>query len=174
MSSFIIGGVAPSRPYTDNYLQAYSKEHVFYEIDMFFGVGDFIAKQALVRASSPNNVTRLASLVVEGFAIHVRNIIEFLYSKQPRPTDVVAADFCLPGAWEAARPSLSNTLETARVRADKELAHLTTARISGNPPEKTWEAAALMIEIKPLLKLFLITTQPTALADRVKNQINKC
>lgn len=155
------------RPYTDVYLQAYSGEHVFYEIDMLFGVGNLIAKRACIVAATPEDKQRLNNLVIEGFGIHVRNIVDFLYLPQDG-TDVVAADFCVPRDWEAACPPISMTLKAAKTRANKELAHLTTSRLSGNPPEKQWAAAALMVELNPLIKRFLVTARPTSLSHKLK------
>ena len=50
-----------------------------------------------------------------------------------RDTDVVAEDFCATGTWK--RP-IDQTLSDARTRVHKELAHLTSDRISGSPQRK--------------------------------------
>ena len=104
--------------------------------------------------------------MIEGFAIHLRNVIDFLYTK-PYPTDVVAADFLPVGEWEQIRPAITNSLEVARIRANKEIAHLTTDRIPGTPPEKQWDCSGLVTEIRPILQLFLSKALPVRLGPKV-------
>jgi len=115
----------PERPFDDAYLLAYSEEHVFYEFDMFLWSARVCGSVARLTAPSPTDAARLNSALIETLVVHLRNVIEFLYSKKPRPTDVTAADFCESGVWQH---RISETLKAARDRADKELAHLTTAR----------------------------------------------
>jgi hypothetical protein len=105
---------------------------------------------------------------VEAFMAHLRNLVEFLTTLNPDPTDVVAADFCAPGAWQ---PVLSQTLKDAKRRVNKELAHLTTGRISGSPARKTWDVNALAAELRPLLRDFTTKAAPTRLSPRVKSAI---
>jgi hypothetical protein len=150
----------------------FSEEHLWYELDMAFGVGKYLSGQARASGPTPGDARRVANLLVEGFAIHVRNLIDFLYPNHLRATDVVAADFCPPGAWEKAGPTISAALSNARTRANKELAHLTTERISGAALEKTWDAVALLTEIVPLLKLWLKTAKPSAASARVRQLID--
>lgn len=118
-------------------LREYSREHVAYEVDMFFGA--IRSKRANIRASAIHDVAScIANAVTEAFALHVRNLIEFLYpdawGRPSRATDVLAHYFISSfDAWTKARPPLSPTLERAKIRADKEMAHLTTQRAPGIP-----------------------------------------
>ena len=138
------------RPFTDSYLFAYSDEHVFYEIDHFFWLADLLDRSSsiinprinpsspfgtpsLAVAGAAEDLRRLNNILIEGFVIHLRNVIDFLYTK-PQPTDVCAEDFFPAGDWDKIRPPLSSTLEAARIRANKEIAHLTIDRMTGNPP----------------------------------------
>lgn len=120
------------RPYSDSYLLAYSDEHVLYEIGMLFRTGAVISNHQL-KVSGPTaaHAETLANVLVEAFGLHLRNVIDFLFLERPKPTDIVAADFCAPGGWEEARATINATLEVARSRANRELAHLTTDRQSG-------------------------------------------
>ena len=159
-----MGTPAPTRPYDDAYLQAYSDEHVSYEFDMFLWSARLCASGAQLQAPSPPDATRLNNVLVEGFVVHLRNVIDFLYLERPQATDVVAADFCATGAWQ---PTISETLEAARVRANKEIAHLTTARIAGAPPAKGWDFAGLAAELHPPMRLFVSKALPSRLSPKV-------
>lgn len=146
----------PTQPFGDAYLLAYSAEHVRYEFDMFNWLGQVCGNPTVrLRAPSSEDATRLNNVLVESFAIHVRNVIDFLYMDTSKPTDVVAADFFPRADWAQTRPPISPSLNAARVRANKEIAHLTTDRIAGSPPEKAWDFAGLAAELRPVLRLFI-------------------
>jgi hypothetical protein len=186
------------RPYRDADLVTYSAEHLWYELWMFYELVDVLGHQQQASASSavwstssgplsqsaapwgvPNTIARppgastslttvTANLQVEAFMAHLRNLIEFLYSKNPRPTDVVAADFCAAGVWN---PTPNKVLDDARTRVNKELAHLTTDRVSGSPARKGWNVNTLAQEFRPVLHGFQAVALPSRLSPRVKNLI---
>jgi hypothetical protein len=152
------------RSFTDEYLFAYSAEHVQYEIDMFFGlVGVLSDPSTGLGAPRPEDVPRLRNIMVESCVMHLRNLVDFLYLDRPQSSDVIAADFFRQTEWENLRPAISGILDAARVRANKEMAHLTTSRIAGASVEKAWNFVGLAIEIRSLMLLFA----ENALAARI-------
>jgi hypothetical protein len=173
-----------TRPFADSYLLDYSNEHVFYEVDHFFWLADLLDRSSLiinptspfgtpsitVTGSAPEDLKRVNNILIEGFAIHLRNVIDFLYTK-PQPTDVVAEDFFPLGDWDKIRPPISTTLEAARIRANKEIAHLTTDRMAGSPPAKRWDCKGLANEIRPLLQLMSSKALSTRLGPNVAKAI---
>jgi len=161
-----------SRPFPDPYLLEYSAEHLKYEFDMFSWLGR-VCGNATVQIGAPTaaDATRLNNVLIESFAVHIRNVIDFLYIDTPQPTDVVAADFLPAGAWGKIRPPISVTLEAARKRANKEIAHLTTSRIAGGPPEKGWDFSGLTSEVRPLLQLFVANALGTRCSGAVADAI---
>ena len=158
-----------TRPFDDAYLLAYSAEHVTYEVDMFFGMVEMLSPLNKIGASSVAEAKRLNFAMIEAFVIHLRNLIEFFYPNILRPTSVVATDFCT--TWQTVRPTISAVLENARVRANKELAHLTTNRLAGIPSAKQWDPPALAGEIKPLLYLLVQYARVNALSTSVAQAI---
>lgn len=154
---------APVRPFSDPYLLSYSAEHVAYEFDMFLWLAAVCSDpSATLGAPTRPDATR-----IEAFAVHLRNVIDFLFIDDPEPSDVVAADFFDPKVWRGMRPKLSTTLKAARVRANKEIAHLTTRRITGTPPEKAWDFAGLAGELRPLMRLVVGNASATRLSPEV-------
>jgi hypothetical protein len=156
---------APKRSFDPAYLLDYSAEHVFYEFDMFLWSAKLCASRPALTATSEAEATRLSNALIEDFVIHLRNVIDFLYPKSPKDTDVVAADFCPSGGWQ---PTISGTLDDVRVRANKELAHLTTARIPGNRQSKGWDFTGLSTEILPVMHLFVSKALPARLSPEVE------
>jgi hypothetical protein len=153
----------------DSDLFAYSAEHVAYEFEMFFWLARVCGNPSikLGAPSSAADAARLNNVLIESFVVHLRNVIEFFYDLDPRPTDVVAADFLSPSRWEALRPEISDSLRRARTRANKEIAHLTTDRISGNPPNKGWDFQELAKEIEKLVRCFAAEASPSRLSHKV-------
>jgi hypothetical protein len=133
-------------PKSDKALREYSKEHLHYEIEMLIATG------ARLQLGAWNSVAE-KNACIESFVIHVRNLIAFLYPTTPKKGDVVAADFFdSPRAWSSSTPSSS--LKQARFRANKEVGHLTTSRISGTPARKGWPVVSLIKEILAELTRF--------------------
>jgi len=186
----------PNPPITDpRELRAYSDEHVAYELRMFFGA--VAARNKLIGASrstpirssatTTSSVLMSSSLVpafdfannarIEAFANHLRNLVTFLYpDTYPLKQDDVAAHHFLPGAdpysrWLAQRLALSSTLQAAKIRADKEMAHLTNKRIAGTVTEKEWDMVPLAEEIRSLFKTFVRAADPARLGSDVSAAI---
>ncbi len=96
-----------TQPLNNGGLLEYSGEHLFYEVQMLLGVEAFLGR--FERGAVHN-------AMVEAFAIHLRNLIDFLYPKKsPWDTDVIAADFFDDAAArERTRPALSKPLKRGR------------------------------------------------------------
>lgn len=144
-----------NRPFTDAYLMAYSGEHIQYEVNMFFEGVELRSRPGytennLMQLGDPR---RINNALIESFVVHLRNLIDFLYLPA-QGTDVVAEDFFPAGTWVAIRPPKTQMLIDAKSHANKEISHLTTARISGTSPEKAWDFVGLALELRLLLILF--------------------
>lgn len=105
--------------------------------------------------------------LIESAAIHVRNVIEFLYPRSVRKTDVVASDFLSAGEWNRVRPPISESVSDARDRANVQIAHLTTSRVAGAPPKKAWDFPGLAGELQPVLRRFATQASRDWLAENV-------
>ena len=120
-----------------------------YEIEMLRSVADRLAS-GTARCIEINNA------LVESFAIHIRVLIEFFYSEQPRCGDVIAEDFFTnPEHWHRVRPPKSEILKTAQKRAHKELAHLTYARLEVSPKQKPWKHGCIREDMDKVIAEFL-------------------
>lgn len=139
---------------TDFELIAYSREHLAYEIQMFFGTAQILSRMVL--SSGPSQLEIVANNVyTESFVIHLRNLIQFLYPQRTKENSVIAEDFFVdPMVWKRIRPKMSKTLKDARERSHRELAHLTTDRLKVTPATKRWPFISLAKEIKDLIERF--------------------
>jgi hypothetical protein len=123
-------------------LFSFAGEHLFYEAQMF----------VVCRAVKPRDQFE-TNLKAEGFALHLRNLIEFFYPSNPHVDDVLAADYA--ANWDAKRPAITPLLENARVRAGKELHHLTAQRIAGRPSHKPWDFDGISKDLKGVISAFI-------------------
>ncbi len=126
-------------------------EHLRYEVQMLRS-----ATYALTSTIPLGFV--LQNALLEAVALHTRNLVDFFYlTPNPRhPDDVLARDLVRDLAmWEAARPVKSGLLQEAEVKADKQVAHLTYARLGLTEEQRKWHYVALLGEVEALLSLFL-------------------
>lgn len=140
-------------------LVAYFAEHIRYEMQQLINATDAITRQLPI-------YNGLQYMILESFAIHLRNLISFLYPYAKRENDVCAEDFFNDlNAWHNVRPTMSLALEHAKNRADKEVGHLTTLRQFGTPESKKWDVTLLIDEVMPILKLFCKTADKVGLSS---------
>ena len=144
-------------PLTPDYLREYSKEHLWYEVFMFFQ-----PSRVRLQSTSRDIEVLLTNILIDASVLHLRNLLDFFYS-EPRRTDVSAAMFYDTQKLPTSFPVESEALKKAHRRAHKEVNHLTTERLWPGDPEKNWNFDALRQEIAPVLKTFVETASPERL-----------
>lgn len=119
---------------TNEELTKYSGYHLHYELKMFWWLTGAIAYMD----------GYMHDALLESWVVHLRNLINFFCRPRDRD-DVIAEDFFdNPAAWSR---SESKTLETARLRADKELSHITQKRKDADDKDRSWKVAGLSREV---------------------------
>ena len=96
----------------------------------------------------------LYNALIESFAVHLRNLIDFLYEEktEAKPDWIFAQDyFSDPQEWILARPDKSEILKKAEIKAHKQVAHLTYVRRKKEP----WRFIEIMDEIYRPLSVFI-------------------
>jgi hypothetical protein len=162
------------KPLSDEKLLAYSGEHVFYEVKMFFWLAVALAKRTMtVTTATPDDALWLRNTLIEGFVLHLRNLLEFIFLEVPKDEHVIAAQFCQPETWKARRPAKSEALKRAWGRASREMVHLTTERIAGRPPEKNWDSIGIADEIAPILRLLVSVAEPSRISPAVARALEE-
>jgi len=86
--------------------------------------------------------------------------VDFLYPPDNARSDDMAAEdfFDNPARWGEMRPVISPILHSGRLRAHKEIAHLTYARLAITESEKDWRFSEITTEIYRLMDLFQETS----------------
>jgi hypothetical protein len=146
---------------TDDELSAYSAEHLMHELSMLWELAEILPSR---KAGTET------SALLESFAVHLRNLIEFFC--YPRKGGYVRAGhfFDDPGKWPR---TLTPELKKLLKRANTEVSHLTEHRVDGNPPQKEWDVGGMVTVIEKIAKTFAQTASPKKLAPAVREFLNQ-
>lgn len=104
--------------------------------------------------SKQEECTAEINMALETFVIHWRALIEFFYKTERRPGDMRADDFINRNKWQKTRESIPCWVKDLNSRAGKEIAHLTSLRKYGTPPEKNWPYKKMKKHLEKVIKLF--------------------
>lgn len=146
-------------------LHMFSGVHLHYEIDMCHRTASLLA------AGAANGV--LNDVLVESYALHLRNLIEFVYWKKAKNPDALgASDFVKSReAWVKARGLVPEVLSSAHDRANKQIAHFTKKRFTSGAPETQWRPGAELTALVGGLQTFLEHADVQRLHPKVRAAI---
>lgn len=155
------------REKNDDDLKAAS-DHLHYEIQMLRGTMALLASGAI-------GTSILSNALIESFTIHARALMDFLYPKQSKESDVLAEDFFDDAnTWVATRPDEPPAFGTARGRVNKEIAHITYDRQLVTPELKGWGFITLGNAILEVVQVFLRTVPRHLLGSRWQQARTEC
>jgi len=156
-------------PLTPEQLRAYSQDHLWYEVSMFYQTGIVLPGGV----TSPR-VEFIDNSILESFVIHLRNLLDFFYPGQSvKADDVIAADYFEPGELPPAFSPISQILQDSEIRAHKQVSHLTTKRVAGNHPDKYWYPSPIMTETTKVISLFVDLASPHRLASEFSTRFRE-
>ena len=105
----------------------------------------------LTKSSSEGGISwTLNNALLNSFAIHARNLINFLYSRtrgKDRETDIIIEDYISPAIVQSALIPITPLMEEALKKSTKQVAHLTKERIDYEISGKAWSFIQLVNEI---------------------------
>ena len=142
--------------YTDQQLLDYSEEHLRYEFQMIRFVSEKI----------PTAEGFARSALIESFAVHFRNLADFFYPGRLLDDDLTAANF-FDSSNEWKPTPASELLKESRIRANKEISHITYQRKGERDPTKPWRVGSLLYEIEALAQQFAATASRQKLHQSV-------
>ena len=154
---------------SDNELKAYADEHLQYEHDMLIWSAGILARLFPYQVDS-SIPWALVNGMLNTFAIHARNLIDFLYSGsdgKDRPTDIIIEDFVDAESISGHLPPISESLKKARVKVNKQVTHLTMERIEYEKAGKGW----MLFEIADEIKKVMAAIAPQIPRTRISNDL---
>lgn len=129
--------------------------HLCYEIWMVHHMGHSLATGLAGQGPIHN-------ALVNSFAVHVRNLIEFLYDqKGDSKSDAILAEdyFEIAADWTSKRQELPPVLRQAKIRCEKQVAHLTYTR----ERKETWDFVMIVKELHIALSVFMASVDRSLL-----------
>ncbi len=140
----------PPHSLTDDQLKAYADEHLQYEFDMLTWSAAILGFLAAFRESGALPWA-INNGLLNTFAIHARNLIDFLYSRsrgKDRASDVIVEDYIQEDTLPGLLPTMSPLLEETLTKANKQVAHLTKERVEYGRSGKEWKFIEVAKEIR--------------------------
>lgn len=116
----------------------------------------------------------LNNALLESFAIHVRALIHFFFDCAGRQDDVLAIHFfSRPEEWTKVATPLTDVLQQAKKRADKEVAHLTYSRQKVTPEKKPWQLVPIFDDLQKAVEVFINSVPQPLLGERWEQTKNR-
>ncbi len=140
---------------------------VTYEVDMLRLQGSKFW-ETRAQKSTDNQDIAYRNALLEGFLLHARNLIHFLWGRD-KQDDVLASHFFNDKRfWENHRPQMSQFLTDQLLKINKRLTHLTYARLK---IDQHWDMPKISKEIEQCLDKFLRSVPPERLSDSFRQHI---
>jgi hypothetical protein len=140
-------------------------EHVAYEIELLFAThGLLVVGDALAG--------RIHDAVLESFAIHVRNLIEFFFDPpNPRHPDDARAEhfFADPATWHSLVGAKPTNFTEAQRKAHKQVSHLTYTRVDLTAEERRWYVGNLARDLHDVVWKFLDNAEDARVGESLRS-----
>ena len=149
-------------------LNDFIKEHFIYEISML----QFTVQELRIIKSRSN----LSNVLIESFVLHSRNIIDFYLIEETKKQedDVIALDFkTKTNRWNRIVKEHYSTLNAIKIRANKELAHLTRKRKNGITTDKGWDHEEIYSIIYEIITTFISELEDFKLQSELQSMLKR-
>jgi hypothetical protein len=124
----------------------------------------------MLNQSGRNNDQSGINMALDNFVAHGRNLLEFFYYPKSNSYDYARATHFVDEAnWEKVRPQKTELIKELERRASNEMVHLSFKRISGTPPEKTWNCGRCSTDLLVVTKKFLEILPEKYFSDTITN-----
>lgn len=132
------------------------REHLAYEIQML--------NHCALQIDGTESL--MQNLYIEGFALHLRNVIGFLYS-DPQQDDLCANHLFASGTWQTIRGDKSDIIKDAEYRAHKQMTHITLFRLR----KQRFEISEIINALVPVLMAFLNSARQDLIHPELRRQV---
>ena len=160
----------PPHSLSDVQLRDYADEHLQYELDMLRWSATILGYLS-PHASRGPLAWAINNGLLNTFATHARNLINFLYSRssgRDRPSDIIIEDYLSQNSSSAPIPPIPALLKEALTKAGKQVAHLTKERIDYEKAGKEWRFGDITNEILTVLVQVAPRISAAKLSDKLR------
>ena len=138
-------------------LVEFSKEHLFYEIEMLYGVAKQL--QAVSKKGAKN--VYIYNALLESFIIHASVILDFFYKMPMNPDEAKATHYIFNmDSWKKILPVYDKNFIKFNKKRNRDVMHLNYSRLEVPVYDKKWNSTLLVKDIKKIINLFLDHADP--------------
>jgi hypothetical protein len=133
-----------------------ASEHVLYEIEMLYSTHRDLESLHRLNPPGKNEPLGTHNALIESWTVHVRNLMEFLRSTVGRDY-ILARDYFPAGRWHELLPRRKRDEAEREIdrRINKEIVHLTYARLAISREEKMWDMGEVTAKVDNKLRVFV-------------------
>lgn len=158
---------------SDSELKAYADQHLQYELDMLTVAAGILGAML---PQPPEDVVSFGvrNGLLNTFATHSRNLIDFLYSRskgKDKPTDIVIEDYVDEATVARHLLPITPLLDSAIIKANKQVPHLTKERIDFEREGKEWQSIAVADQIVKALASIAHHVPAARISDELKGKM---
>ena len=165
----------PPKSLSDEVLAKYADDHITYEIEMLAWTASFLIGMSRSSLSGPL-VTVVRNSFLDAFAIHARNLVDFLYKRHAgsdQETDVVVQDYIDEAKLKGTLPAMTPALTVVNRKANKQVAHLTIERIEYEKHGKGWDFGQIAFDTMKALNAIAHLFPPTRTSESFRLIVKK-
>ena len=138
----------------------FSKEHLYYEIDMLYGS----VKTLVDGVENPY----IYNALLEAFVLHTSIILDFFYKPQIKRDDARAIHYISDRkSWAGALPPYDRHFRKFSQKRNKDVAHLSYKRLDVPQEGRSWGAVKIVKEIQKIVDTFLDKADPKLIHPRL-------
>lgn len=146
--------------FKDEQFRDYAEKHLSREVEMLRWTASFLGGFHTATLSSGKIAGAMADAFressLESFAMHSRNLIDFLYLRnhygRDRSTDIVIEDYVGDEVVAETLIPITENLENAKTKADKLVAHLSKERETFGFYQKAWMYSQVVNDLLKALR----------------------
>jgi len=144
-------------------LREFSREHLYYEIKMLFGVLQTLESKDFKAVNK-----YIFNALIESYVIHTNILLDFFYKPPTKPDDAKAVDYVKDRKkWKTALLPYNKYFRKFNRRRSREVVHLSYRRLEVSRQEKTWFPEKTTQHIKELINVFLDNADPELVHPRL-------
>ena len=164
-----------SKNLNDKQLKDYAEQHLQYEYDMLLWSSRILG---FFRVEPIGGIPHTVhDALLNNFSMHSRNLLGFLYDgprNALRSNSVSIENYIDKTTIDEIRPPISDSIDLVFIKANKQVAHLTTERIEfeASIDDKAWRFVDILKEIMNLLSIIIPHIPDGRISNSLKTKLS--
>ncbi len=166
--------------FSNDQLKSYAEEHIAREVELLRWnasfLNGFIYSELSFSQVSGDIAKALKETSLDSFAMHARNLIDFLYLRNhfkcDKTTDIVIEDYLGDDVVKDRLHGITYSLVDAKTKTNKLVAHLTIQRETYSYYEKSWIYSQIAVDLLKAFRSVIYDIPDELQSDRLKEAVS--